>query len=509
MTVYLVGAGPGDPGLITVRGAELLAQADVVIFDRLVSLDLLDMAPADALRIDAGKRPGEPRRQDEVNAALVAHGRTGKLVVRLKGGDPFVFGRGGEEAQALLEAGVPFEVVPGVSSAFSVPASVGVPVTHRGLSASVTVVTGRVGEATPGGGVDWEALARLRGTIVVLMGLENRAEIATRLMAGGRHADTPVVAVQWGTTAAQRSVRTTLRHVAAIELGSPTILVVGEVAGLDLGSAWARPLAGVTVAVTRAASQAASLSQSLRDAGASVVAVPVTVVAEPDDGGAALKAAAAGGGFDWVVLTSANAAERFVAALGGQRLHAGAKVAVVGPATAAGLGAGLEVALVAQPSTAEGLVAQMPAPEPGASGGGRVLYPRAEAARDVVVDGLEAKGWQVDDVVAYRTVVATPEDGATAEAFDAASRADVITFASPSAVAFYLELAGIRPLAPTVACIGPVTADAARRAGLTVSVVADEHSAAGLVAALIGARLAGTLSPPGLGREATAYDLSS
>ncbi len=503
MTVYLVGAGPGDPGLITVRGAEVLAQADVVIFDRLVSPELLDLAPAEALRIDVGKRPGLARRQEEVTALLVTHGASGACVVRLKGGDPFVFGRGGEEAQGLLAAGVPFEVVPGVSSAFAVPASAGVPVTHRGLSTSVTVVTGRVGDGPDSTNVDWDAVARVGGTIVVLMGLESRADIAARLLAGGLAPDTPVAAVHWGTTPARRTVRTTLAELPDLDLDSPTTIVVGAVAaldlvwgphavshaGADLGGGPGRPLAGVTVAVTRAAAQATALSAGLSKAGATVLAVPVLAVVEAADGGEALRQAVDNvASAAWVVLTSANAVDRFASALGSPTRLGATQLAVVGPATAKALAAwGLVADLVAAPATAEALVAQMPDSPAGGPEGARVLYPRAEAARDVVVSSLGARGWTVDDVVAYRTVMASPEDGATPEALDAAGRADVITFTSPSAVAHYLDLSGGRPLAPVVACIGPVTAEAARQAGLHVDVVADEHSAEGLVAAVVAA----------------------
>jgi len=233
VTVYLVGAGPGDPGLLTRRGAELLARAEVVVHDRLIGRALLDLAPASAQRIDVGKQPGQPRHQDEINALLVEHGRAGSTVVRLKGGDPFVFGRGGEEVLALKEAGVPFEVVPGVSAAFAVPARAGVPVTHRGLATSVTVVTGRVGDPRSGG-VDWEALARADGTLVVLMGLENRAAIAERLVAAGRSPDTPVLVVEWGTTDGERVARTTLAGLGSLAADAPATIVIGPVAGLDL-----------------------------------------------------------------------------------------------------------------------------------------------------------------------------------------------------------------------------------------------------------------------------------
>jgi uroporphyrin-III C-methyltransferase len=232
MTVYLVGAGPGDPELLTRRGATLIGKADVVIHDRLIPHELLSLAPSGAEVIDVGKTPGQPRRQQEINDLLVAHGQTGREVVRLKGGDPFVFGRGGEEVQALQDAGVEYEVVPGVTSAFAVPAAAGIPVTHRGLSASVTVVTGRTGDPSVPGGVNWDALGRAGGTLVVLMGMAERSTIAAELMASGRPATTPVAVVHWGTTDRQRVVRTTLDSLAAVDLPAPSIIVIGPVAAL-------------------------------------------------------------------------------------------------------------------------------------------------------------------------------------------------------------------------------------------------------------------------------------
>ena len=233
MTVALVGAGPGDPGLLTLRGAELLGAAEVVVYDRLIATELLDLAPTGAELIDVGKGPGQSGRQSDINDLLVAHGRAGRRVVRLKGGDPFVFGRGGEEAEVLRRAGVDVEVVPGVTSAFAAPAAAGIPVTHRTASTSVTVVTGHAGDpALPG--VDWDLLGQLEGTLVILMGMAARAAIAERLLAAGRSRDTPVAVVHWGTTTRQQVVRTTLDGLAAVELPAPSVIVVGTVAGLDM-----------------------------------------------------------------------------------------------------------------------------------------------------------------------------------------------------------------------------------------------------------------------------------
>ena len=236
VTVALVGAGPGDPGLLTRRGAELLAAADVVVYDRLVATELLDLAPEAALRIDVGKGPGQSALQADINDLLVEHGRTGRRVVRLKGGDPFLFGRGGEEAEALRRAGIDVEVVPGVTSAFAAPAAAGIPVTHRTVSTSVTVVTGHLGDPTAPG-VDWDALGRLDGTLVVLMGMGARAVVAERLQAAGRPPDTPVAVVHWGTTDRQQVVRTDLAHLAEVDLPAPAAIVIGAVAGLDVTAA--------------------------------------------------------------------------------------------------------------------------------------------------------------------------------------------------------------------------------------------------------------------------------
>jgi uroporphyrinogen III methyltransferase/synthase len=383
-------------------------------------------------------------------------------------------------------------VVPGVTSATAVPASAGIPVTHRGLSSSVTVVTGRVGEA--GTGVDWASLAKAGGTLVVLMGVATRAEIARRLMEAGRPAETPAAVVEWGTTPAQRTVRTTLGALGAAEVVAPAVVVVGEVAGLDLGSLAARPLAGTTVVVTRARGQAGPLTAALADAGARVLELAVVALADPEDGGAALKKAARGaGGYDWVAFTSANAVHRLVPLLRDSRGFGPARLAAVGEATAQALAAYHLVADLVPVDGAGGaaaLAAAFPDPPPG----GRVLFPRAADARRALPEGLLARGWAVDEVVAYRTVAAPPPPAALCHEL---AGAQVVTFTSPSTVEGYLaqrDPAG-RPLPvpPVVACIGPTTAEAARRAGLAVAVEPGSPSAAALAAALA-ARL-GTAPP--------------
>lgn len=488
MTVHLVGAGPGDPGLVTVRGAELLRRADVVVHDRLVAPELLELVRPGAEVVDVGKRPGRPHRQQDINDLLVARGRTGATVVRLKGGDPFVLGRGGEEVEALVAAGVPVEVVPGVSSASAAPAAAGIPATHRGVSTSVTVVTGHVGDSDAPGGADWASLAVADGTLVVLMGIEHRAAIAEALVAGGRSPDTPVAVVHWGTTVRQRSQRTTLAGLAALTgpaVAAPATIVVGPVAALALGSIEDRPLHGLRVVVTRPAHQAAGLSTALTGAGAAVVRLPVLQVVDAEDGGAALATAVARiRSYRWLVLTSANAVERLAGAIRDGRDLAGVQLAAVGDATAAALAArGLQADLVPEQRTGAALAAALPGPPATGDGGpARILYPRAGDARPELADGLRARGWAVDEVVAYRTV-AVAAAGLPPASLDAARAADVVTLASPSAVEAYLAAVG-RPTG-AVACIGPVTAEAACRAGLAVDVVADRAGSEELVQALV------------------------
>jgi uroporphyrinogen III methyltransferase / synthase len=481
VTVYLVGAGPGDPGLLTVRGAEVLRTADVVVHDRLADAGLLDLAPAAARRLDVGKAPGGPVRQEEINELLISEARAGRRVVRLKGGDPFVFGRGGEEAQALQAAGVPFEVVPGVTSAVAVPAYAGVPVTHRGLATSFTVVTGHSRHAIDRD-TDWDALARAGGTIVVLMGVAHRGEIAARLIAGGLPGDTPVLGVHWGTRPEQQSVRVRLDQLGETPLEPPVTLVIGPVAGLDLSWYEARPLFGRRVVVTRARTQASVLSERLRDLGARPIEVPTIEFAPPADGGAGLKRAAtalAEDRYEWVVFTSANAVEALMEHIPDARSMGSTSIAAVGPATASALERyRLIPDLVPDHQLAEGLVEAFPDP-PGA--GVSVLFPRAAEGREVLVHGLSEAGWEVDLVEAYRTVPAVP----SGQLITAVAEADAACFTSSSTVTGFLSAFGLAAVPPVVVCIGPVTAATAHDTGVRVAAVASTHTIDGLVAALV------------------------
>jgi uroporphyrinogen III methyltransferase/synthase len=486
MTVYLVGAGPGDPGLLTVRGAEVLRRADVVVYDRLSVEALLDLAPAGAERISVGKSPGHVTLpQVDINALLVERGRAGDTVVRLKGGDPFVFARGGEEAAALAAAGVPFEVVPGITSAIAVPAYAGIPVTLRHSSTSFTVVTGHEDPSVGDDGtVDWRAVAQVGGTIVILMGVARIEKIAAELIAAGRSPDTPAAAVQWGTRPGQRTTRATLGTIADRSLESPSVIVIGDVAAVDLAWFERRPLFGRRVLVTRTRQQASELVASLRQLGADPIELPVIEVADAVDGGAALREAAGRlSSYDWVVVTSPNGARRLLGAVADVGLDARAfgraALAAIGPGTTRALAeGGLRADLVPPVSVGESLLDALPAPP---AGGGRILVARAEVARDVLPDGLRVRGWSVDVVDAYRTVAATLSPDQRA----AAAGADIVTFTSSSTVTRLLELVGPDAIPGIVACIGPVTAATAREHGLSVDIEAVDHTVAGLVDALV------------------------
>ena len=478
MTVYLVGAGPGDPGLLTVRAAELLARADAVVYDRLSVESLLDLAPDQAERISVGKTPGRASpTQDEINRLLVERGRAGGTIVRLKGGDPFVFARGGEEAAALRDAGVDFEVVPGITSAIAAPAYAGIPLTLRHSSTSFTVVTGHEDPLAGDGTVDWEAVARVGGTIVVLMGVARIRHIIERLMAGGLAPDTPAAAVTWGTRPEQRTVRATLATIADERVAAPAVYVFGSVAAEDLGWFERRPLAGRRIVVTRSRAQASQLSARLRDLGAEPLEVPAIRITEPADGGAALRAAVVAiATYDWLILTSPNGVERTLELVADVRSLAGTRIAAIGPGTAAALRAHrIEADLVPERFVAEALLGAFP------DGPGRVVLARAAVARDVLPDGLRAKGWDVDVVEAYRTLGAE----LPAHVLDRAAGADAITFTSSSTVERFVAQAGRDRVPPVVACIGPVTAATAREHGLRVDIEAPVHTIDGLVDALV------------------------
>jgi len=480
MTVYLVGAGPGDVGLLTVRGRELLEAADAVVFDRLASAELLQLVPEGAERVSVGKGPGfAEKTQDEINACLVELGLKLETVVRLKGGDPFVFGRGGEEAAALIEAGVPFEVVPGITSAISAPAYAGIPVTHRGTSTHVTIVTGHEDPAKGHTDVNWEALAAAGGTLVILMGVGHRADIATRLMAGGLAPETPVAAVRNGTRLDQVTVRTTLGALGETPIVNPSAIVVGAVAALDYGWFEQRPLFGTRIVVTRAREQASELRERLEALGAQTIELPAIAIEPIDFELPALST------FDWLVCSSANGVALLFDAMTDAgwdaRALADVQIAAIGQATADALAArGLRADFVPSRFVSEVFVEEFP----DADSEGRVLIVRPEVARDELPDGLTAKGWQVELCLPYRTVVAEP-DAAALEAVRAGAF-DAITFTSSSTVTNTCQVVGAWPtVMPPVISIGPATSETVQANGLTVHTEADPHSIDGVIAALV------------------------
>jgi uroporphyrinogen III methyltransferase / synthase len=469
MTVYLVGAGPGDPGLVTVRGRELLERCDVVVYDALADRRIVDLARPDARRLYAGKRAGfHAQSQEEINRLLVELGRREGCVVRLKGGDPFVFGRGGEEALALTAAGVAFEVVPGVSAAHAVPAYAGIPVTHRGMAAEVTFVTGHEDPERPESMLDWSALASTRGTLVFLMGVRTLGANAARLIEHGMSPLTPAAVIASGSLAHQRTVVAPLGEIAdaAAGLRPPAIALVGEVVTLRERLAWfeRRPLFGLRIAVTRARAQASGLAARLELLGAEVVQAPAIRV-EPLPLPEELDPAA----FDDVCLTSQNGVERLIG--GDVRRLAGVRVAAVGPATAAALRErGIEPDVVPERSTQEGLLDAM-----GEVAGRRVLVATAEGAREVLEEGLRAGGADVTAVTLYRSV-AEPVD------VEAVVSCDLVTFTSSSTVTNVLSaLSAAERRALRAISIGPVTSATLRDAGVEPVAEAEPHDVDGLV----------------------------
>lgn len=506
--VSLVGAGPGDPSLITVGGVARLAEAEVVVYDRLANPALLAHAPADAELIYAGKMPDRHAlSQDQINAVLVEKGQAGLRVVRLKGGDPFVFGRGGEEAEALIAAGVPFEIIPGVTSSIAAPAYAGIPVTHRGVASSFAVITGHEDPSKDETSIDWAHLSTGVDTLVFLMGVGRLAEIARRLIEHGRAPSTPAAVIEWGTLPRQRVVSGTLETIAAAVsaagVGSPAVTVVGDVVRLRDGLRWfdARPLFGKRVLVTRTRQQASALSRALAAQGAEPVELP-TIEIVPSYDGRDLASAIAHlrtSAYGWTVFTSANAVALFMRHLRDAGLDARAfgrtQLAAIGPGTADalashGLQADIPTGRIAVPQrfVAEGLLEAMSAR---AMRGQRVLLPRAEGAREVLVDGLEALGAHVHELTLYRAAVPSQPDAEGLRRLRA-GEIDIATFASSSAVRNLVEMLGgdVSPLRGVlIAAIGPVTAEAVRDAGLDVGMTAEQYSIDGLVAALVAAEL--------------------
>ena len=501
--VSLIGAGPGDPGLLTVKGRETLERADVVVYDRLAHPSLLDYAPASAERIFAGKARGQQElTQDGINDLLVEKAQAGLRVARLKGGDPFVFGRGGEEALALARNGIPFEVVPGVSSAIAAPAYAGIPVTHRGIATGFTVVSGSEDPSKPESTVRWQELARSLaaqgGTLMTLMGWASIEKILAALEQAGLSADTPVALVQWGTWNRQRTVTGTLSTAARkgreTGLAAPVVAVIGEVVSLRDELAWfdKRPLFGQRVLVTRSRTQASRMCELLEDAGAIAVELPAIAIAPPEDFAPLDEAVRRLSEYGWVIFASVNAVDSVFERLDAQGLDArafgSARVGAIGPATATAL----EQRGIRPDFTPSRSISSAALEELAAFGwnGVPVLLPAADIGRDELAEGLATLGASVRRVSAYRTV--TPPDAAQRARDAFADGIDIVTFTSSSTVRNLLSLLekgdgpGKGALSNSlIACIGPVTAGTARELGLRVGIEAEEHTVDGLADALI------------------------
>ncbi len=495
--IYLVGAGPGDPGLITVRGAELLAQADVVVHDYLVSARLIDLARVDAERIYVGKKAGEHTlAQEDINKLLVDKARSGATVVRLKGGDPFVFGRGGEEALAAVEAGIEYEVVPGVTSGVAGLAYAGIPVTHRGLASNVAFITGHETPDKGDSDLDYEALARWRGTLVFYMGVANIDRICTSLHANGLDGRTPAAMVRWGTTSRQRVVTGTLETLPQIAkdagIKPPALIVIGDVVQLRDQLKWfeARPLLGKCVVVTRARAQASVLRRQLEQLGAEVVEMPAIRIVPPQDDSPLRAAVANVKDFDWIVFTSANSVEAFFEILTESGLDSralgGNRICSIGPATAQHL-AGHGITSDAQPERYLGSEIASAIDAAGGLDGKNILCPRGDIAPQDMIDDLRARGAIVHQVIAYRTVPDCSGADRLAELL-AGDKVNWITFTSSSTVTNFLgaiEPEKISAASVRLASIGPVTSAQIRQFGLNAHVEAKQHTVDGLISAIL------------------------
>lgn len=491
--VYLVGAGPGDPELITVRGLKILERADAVLYDNLSARDLLRLAPPAAERLYVGKkRTNHAFTQDEIIAMMIERARAGLVVVRLKGGDPFIFGRGGEEAEGLAAAGILFEVIPGVTAPLGISAYTGVPLTHREHTSAVMFVTGHNPST-----IDWQHAAKSE-TLVVFMGLQHLREIAAALTDAGRSPETPVIAVRWGTRPEQHTVAGALGNIAELVekagLTPPATVVIGEVVRLRERLNWfeQKPLFGVRVIVTRAQKQAAELCELLREQGAQPIEIPVIELAPVEEYAVLDRCLAQLGSYDWLVFTSTNAVEFFFARLRAKEVDARTirgRICAIGPGTAASLEAFyLRPDLVPSEAVSEGVAAAFARYD---MQGKRILIPRAAEAREVIPEALMAMGASVDVAETYRNSV--PAEAADlVRNYLAGLRANWITFTSGSTVRNWLALAGSESLEGLrVATIGPATSEIARKHGIDVGVEADPHTIAGLVDAVVTAHKKG------------------
>jgi uroporphyrinogen III methyltransferase / synthase len=492
--VYLVGAGPGDPGLVTLRAKECIENADLIVYDHLANPGMLSWAREDAEIIYAGKEPGEDQNlgQREINALLIEKAREGKQVVRLKGGDPFVFGRGAEEAQAIAEAGIPFEVVPGITSAIAGPAYAGIPMTHRAHNSHVTFFTGHQDPTKSETAIDYAALAKLGGTQVMLMGVERLGSITSEMLKHGVRSDLPVALVRSATTGQQQTLTGTLVDIAqkavANDFKAPAVAVFGEVVTLRDGLNWyeKRPLLGKRIVVTRTRTQASALSNKLRALGADVIELPTIRIEPPSDLREFGELVQDAHIYDWIVFTSANGVEAFFNIFfklyDDAREIGGVRIAAIGPATAQRVkDFHLHVDLQPDEFVAEAVSREFK--KQGSIDNLRILLVRAEKARDTLPKELSALGAIVDEGSAYRTVPET-RDTTGARRQLAEDGADLITFTSSSTVENFVALGLPRPKGMRIASIGPITSKTVRDHGLNVDVEAHRHDIDGLVRAI-------------------------
>jgi uroporphyrinogen III methyltransferase/synthase len=491
---YLVGAGPGDPGLLTLRGKACLERAEVVIYDYLSNPELLRHCPDSVEKIYAGKKAGDHTlSQEEINALLVEKTRAGRIVVRLKGGDPFVFGRGGEEAEALADAGLKFEIVPGISSAIAGPAYAGIPVTHRGCNAALTIFTGHEDPSKSGNNLDHAAIARTPGTKVMLMGVERIGSIATSLEAAGMEAGTPVALVRWATTGRQETLTGTIADIAAkaqeADFKAPAVAVFGEVVELRKKLGWfeSRPLFGRRIAVTRTRKQAGALIERLRELGADAYELPTIRIEPPKDKRTFYQLVSDAHEYDWLIFTSPNGVdaffEVFFTLFKDARSIGGVRIAAIGPATAERVRSyRLDVDLQPEKYVAEEIVKALQAETTVENL--KMLLARAEGAREVLAVELERLGAIVDEAVAYRTVPETGDPSGGIARFREEG-ADLVTFTSSSTAENFVALKLPLSADLKMASIGPITSATMRKLGLDVDIEAKVHDIPGLVDAIL------------------------
>ncbi len=496
-TVYLVGSGPGDSGLLTIKGMELISSADVIVHDYLAGNFWQQFARKDAELIYVGKKgKNHTLEQTDINSLIISKAKEGKSVCRLKGGDPYVFGRGGEEAEELVQAGIPFEVVPGITSAISAPAYAGIPVTHRDHASQVTFITGHEDPTKEESAMNWHNLAENPGTLVFLMGVKNIENISASLIKAGKDPNTPAALVRWGTTPKQQSLFSTLKKIPAEaerrKFAAPAVLVVGTVVGLHEKLDWfeRKPLFGKKILITRSREQSRKMAESVTKAGGEPILFPTIAIEDVKDFNYLDEAINSISRYDWVIFTSVNGVERFFKRFftlsNDIRQLSGPRIGAIGPITAAKLkDKHLHVELIAQEFVAEGLLESL---EKIGVPGKRFLIPRAEKAREILPDGLTKLGGKVDVVSVYRTVLPSNDDVQSVVRMIDDGEIDAITFTSSSTVSHFMKLVepeGNKLLEKVItASIGPVTSNTLREYGISPQIEASEYTIEGLISAL-------------------------